>query len=309
MKLNLNLSNLFWKEIIHTIKYKSYFRKIYSIFHFSDFLMIIISKFYIFYKRKILKDFNYKSLNIEKDNGYIINDGVDKFKIYHLNKLPRYYRGSKFSWNGTMLSYGFKEFFYLEEGSTVLNVGANIGETALGFLENNLNVKAVEPDINLFNILKENKKYYEKKRKNSKVLFEIYNIALSDVKDKKKFYTRPKRNDSTLVEPTNDRKNYYKCEIINTYKIDDLFSKDKIDLIVGDVEGHEPEILMGASNTLKNCKYVALDCSDERNGEITIDETIKVLESNNFTIIRKPGSKENINFIRPIVIGRNYNIK
>ena len=99
--------------------------------------MIILSKLYLFYKIKILKNQNYKNLNIkkEKDNKYLIYDGISKFKIYHLNKLPRYYRGLKFSQKGTIEGYGFNKYFNLPKGANVLNVGANIGEVALGFLK------------------------------------------------------------------------------------------------------------------------------------------------------------------------------
>ncbi len=277
------------------------FRKIYSKFYFSNILMIMLSKLYLFYKIKILKNRNYKNLIIKKeiDNNYLIYDGISKFKIYHLNKLPRYYRGLKFSQKGTIEGYGFNKYFNLPKGANVLNVGANIGEVALGFLENDLNVIAVEADKIQFKILNENKNFFLNNN-NTKVFFDIFNTALSNETGKKEFYSRPIDNDSTLVKPNKDEEKKYKKQIINTFTIDDLLYQYNVDLIIGDVEGHEPEILMGATNTLKKCKYVALDCSNEKNGLDTIDETIHVLKSNNFKIVKRPEK-----FTRPVVIAQN----
>ncbi len=280
------------------------FRKIYSIFHFSDYLMIFFSKMYLYYKITMKKNNDYKNLIIKKDNGYLIDDGEDKFKIFHLNKLPRYYRGFKFSQSGTIKDYGLNQFIFLPENSNILNIGANIGEVALGFLHKNFNVNAVEPDMNQYNILKENKKIFDKKYFNSKLIFDIHNIGLSNEQTIKEFYLSPIDNDSTFIQPKNiDRKKYTMIKI-ESYKIDDLFSHKNIDLIVGDVEGHEPEVLMGATKTLKRCKYVSLDCGKERNGLDTINDTIKILKLNNFKILKRPDEKDN----RPVVIGSNNNL-
>tara|TARA_S200000501_G_C20865162_1_gene761557 strand:- start:3106 stop:3873 length:768 start_codon:yes stop_codon:yes gene_type:complete len=250
------------------------------------------------------KNNDYKNLIIKKDNGYLIDDGEDKFKIFHLNKLPRYYRGFKFSQSGTIKDYGLNQFIFLPENSNILNIGANIGEVALGFLHKNFNVNAVEPDMNQYNILKENKKIFDKKYFNSKLIFDIHNIGLSNEQTIKEFYLSPIDNDSTFIQPKNiDRKKYTMIKI-ESYKIDDLFSHKNIDLIVGDVEGHEPEVLMGATKTLKRCKYVSLDCGKERNGLDTINDTIKILKLNNFKILKRPDEKDN----RPVVIGSNNNL-
>ena len=277
------------------------FRKIYSKIYFSNFLMILVSKLYLFYKIRIKKNIDYKNLIIKKDknDGYLIDDNIDKFKIYHLNKLPRYFRGFKFSQKGTIETYGFNRHFFLPKGANVLNVGANIGEVALGFLENNFNVVAVEADKIQYNILKENKKFFLDNN-NTSSFFDIFNIALSNETGIKEFYSRPIDNDSTLVKPNKIDERKYKKKIINTHTIDDLLYKYNIDLIIGDVEGHEPEILMGATNTLKKCKYVALDCVERESNIDTINKTIDVLKSNNFKIIKRPEK-----FSRSVVIGQN----
>ena len=277
------------------------FRKIYSKLHFSNILMIMISRLYLFYQIKIKNNHNYKNLLIkkEKDKNYLIYDGISKFKIHNLNKLPRYYRGFKFSQKGTIEGYGFNKYFFLPKGANVLNVGANIGEVALGFLENNFNVVAVKADKIQFNILKDNKNFFLD-NKNVKLFFDIFNVALSNDTGIKEFYSRPIDNDSTLVKPKKIDEGKYKKEIINTYTIDDLLYKYNIDLIIGDVEGHEPEILIGATNTLKKCKYVALDCVEKENNIDTIDRTIEVLKSNNFKIIKRPEK-----FNRSVVIAQN----
>lgn len=268
-----------------------------------NFIMIIYVRFYLFIRINIAKNKDYKNVRITKINdSYLLEDGEDKFQIYHLNKILRYLKGIKFSQEGTIIGYGYGDFFNLEPGSYVLNIGANVGEVSIALLRKNLNVIAVEPDLIQFNLLKKNILFYKKNIK-SKATCELYNFALSNEEEVKEFYSMAEHNDSTLIKPKVDKLNRYKISSIKTRKISSVFANKKIDLIIGDVEGHEPQILIGAGEKLKNVKYVCLDCSYENNGKSTIEEVTKILKFNNFTIINNP--YENIRFT---VIGKNNNI-
>jgi FkbM family methyltransferase len=277
------------------------FRKIYFLFNKSDSLMLLIAHLYIFFKIYILKNYEYKKIIIKKNTSWLINDYETEFNILSLNKLPRYFRGLRFTQNKTIEEYGYNKLFTLSKYSNVLNVGANIGEVAMGFLNHNLNVKAVEADISQFNILLRNKKIFDTRNLDSKLSFNLYNVALSNKNKLTNFYLNPENNDSTLIKPNSREIKKYNIIKIQTKKIDDIIAEDeKIDLIVGDVEGSEPEVLKGAIKSLKKCKYVSLDCSIERNGKDTINQVINLLKLNNFEIINEP--RKNIRFA---VIARN----
>ena len=51
------------------------------------------------------------------------------------------------------------------------------------------------------------------------------------------------------------------------------------------MEGAEPEMLIGAKQTLKITKYISLDCGPERDGKTTYKECSKILIDNNWHII------------------------
>ena len=279
------------------------FRKIYSLFPKNDSFMLLITNLYYFYKVYIQKKREYRKIIVKRNNSFLINDSESEFNILSLNKLPRYYRGIRRSQNETIKDYGYNNLFTLREYSSVLNIGANIGEVAMGFLNHNLNVKALEADISQFSILLKNKQIFDRRNFKKKLSFQVFNVGVSNKNEFMKFYLRPESNDSSLIKPNfKDIKNYDVIKIW-TKKIDDIISpEEKIDLIVGDLEGSEPEALKGARRTLKKCKYVSMDCSNERNGKDTINQVINILKSYNFEIINKPSKN-----IRSAVIACNKN--
>ena len=279
------------------------FRKIYSLFPKNDSFMLLITNLYYFYKVYIQKKREYRKIIVKRNNSFLINDSESEFNILSLNKLPRYYRGIRRSQNETIKDYGYNNLFTLREYSSVLNIGANIGEVAMGFLNHNLNVKALEADISQFSILLKNKQIFDRRNFKKKLSFQVFNVGVSNKNEFMKFYLRPESNDSSLIKPNfKDIKNYDVIKIW-TKKIDDIISpEEKIDLIVGDLEGSEPEALKGARRTLKKCKYVSMDCSNERNGKDTINQVINILKSCNFEIINKPSKN-----IRSAVIACNKN--
>jgi FkbM family methyltransferase len=279
------------------------FRKIYSLFPKSDSFMLLIKNLYYFYKVYIQKKIEFRKIIVKRNNSFLINDFDSEFNILSLNKLPRYYRGISRSQNETIKDYGYKNLFTLKEYSSVLNIGANIGEVAMGFLNHNLNVKAVEADISQFSILLKNKQIFDTRNLKKKLSFEVFNVALSNKNKLMKFYLCPESNDSSLIKPNFKDIQNYDIIKIRTKKIDDIISpEEKIDLIVGDLEGSEPEALKGATRTLKKCKYVSLDCSNERNGKDTINQVVNLLKSYNFEIINEPRKN-----IRSAVIACNKN--
>jgi len=157
--------------------------------------------------------------------------------------------------NGTredQLRYILKE--EIEEGMTVVDVGANIGyypimEAKLvgesGF------VYAIEPAQENFQLLLENIKLNGLQQN-----FETYNIGVSNKTRKERFYLSTHSNLHTFIKDGFDGK-YTTTGVTNKYvdvDVTDLtaFLKNKrpVHLIRMDVEGYEVEILEGLENAL-----------------------------------------------------------
>ena len=155
-----------------------------------------------------------------------------------------------------------------------LDCGANIGELYLAFDVKKIKISyiAFEPDKKAFNSL-------EKNTKNGNQ--QLYNLALSDKNEKRKLYTDTDGGNTSLSEFESTS-----IEEIETKTLDS-FNFKNIKLLKIDAEGHEPEVLTGLTETLKNVEYIAIDHSDERgfNQEKTTVEVFDFLYKNNFQVV------------------------
>lgn len=155
----------------------------------------------------------------------------------------------------------------------VINVGANIGEVAMGLESRGALVLAVEPDPHVLPSL-----YKNVDDKN----IQVEPTAVWESDGPRNFYLNTDDADSSLINVTDKP---YK---VLARSIDGLVEKHQIPqvyLLCGDAEGAEPEVLKGAKETLKHICYVSLRCSAERHGEPTADECRSILEAAGFEII------------------------
>ena len=161
-----------------------------------------------------------------------------------------------------------------QENDLVIDCGANIGELYLAFDEKKIKISyiAFEPDKKAFNSL-------EKNTKNANQ--QLYNLALSDKNEKRNLYTDTDGGNTSLSEFESTS-----IEEIETKTLDS-FNFKNIKLLKIDAEGHEPEVLTGLTETLKNVEYIAIDHSDERgfNQEKTTVEVFDFLYKNNFQVV------------------------
>jgi hypothetical protein len=65
----------------------------------------------------------------------------------------------------------------------------------------------------------------------------------------------------------------------------------RIRVIAGDAQGAEPEVLSGATHTLRMTEFVSLDCGNERRGEATYETCAKILADAGFEILRHHSRK------------------
>ena len=159
--------------------------------------------------------------------------------------------------------------------STVLDVGANIGEySKYAFDSITKNVHAFEPEPNTFKCLENNLRGSNIK---------LYNFALSDKTGVFPFYSIPKSADSSLIGSPDSSQIIQ----ISTFKLDDISADLDLTgevLLKMDAEGAEPEVLLGATETLKRISFVVIDAGAERFNEKTDVEVRKILVNSGFEV-------------------------
>lgn len=100
------------------------------------------------------------------------------------------------------------------------------------------------------------------------------------------FFEANETGDSSLFPPKADAKSIH----IQASSLDvqlRAFNLTQIELIKLEAEGAEPEILLGATKTLRITKYIVADLGPERGieQESTYDAAIEILAKNNFELI------------------------
>ena len=217
------------------------------------------------YKPILLSSFVIKIL--EKLPSWIY--GVPKLKSYILNYLP--HKGSSYAifpdgkkllvdlnncseiplWIGC---YPQNVFTFLrrnlESNSYFIDCGANIGVWSLLALnvikDENGGVLSFEPNPALYERL-----LHSKGINNLDLNWKVFDSALSNFNGKGVIYI----DDGTHQFSSLTKQNIYTRSLnINCIKLDDIEGLEKIDGIKIDVEGHELEIIQGATNKISSSK-------------------------------------------------------
>jgi len=135
---------------------------------------------------------------------------------------------------------------YVEKNSVIVDIGANYGYYSL--LASSVNKEgktyAVEPVKENFEIL--NKNILENKFDQIKT----YNLAISNFSGEKEFNVTEASDSSGFYNHPNTKT--FEKRLIKTETIDNLFEKEKIDIIKIDVEGDEINVLEGMKKTIEN---------------------------------------------------------
>ena len=153
--------------------------------------------------------------------------------------------------------------FLDKEKITIFDVGANAGDSIERFrnILQNCSIYSFEPIPEIFKKLEKN--YSKNKNTN------LYNLALSNSTEKKNFYIYGHNKISSFLKIKKDSKfeisrKFYKNADKNNWErkseiscntLDKFVEENsihQIDIIKIDTQGHEPEILQGAENFLKN---------------------------------------------------------
>lgn len=171
----------------------------------------------------------------------------------------------------------FEGWLKIEKGDVVLEGGATIGEDTYRIAEKvgeEGKVIAVEPNP-------ENTKYLRinmKKYKNVKII-------QKGLGEKESFldFSLKERRGGSLFSEKGDSENSEKEIKVQVDSIDNITRGEKIDAIKMNVEGAEIEAIKGAEETLDKCKRVLIAAHHSREGVVTADKVISMLESKGFT--------------------------
>jgi FkbM family methyltransferase len=172
----------------------------------------------------------------------------------------------------------------IKPGDVIINFGANIGEVALGLANMGAKVLAIEPDPKVISALRANAFGRD---------IEVQACAAWQSDDEITLYLATKHADSSVIDDVGPPVR------VMGRKIDTLFQGYAVDLILGDAEGAEPEVLRGARQTLRSTRYVAIRTGDERHGESSAPLCLPILEAAGFEILSTA---------QETIIGRNKHL-
>lgn len=205
---------------------------------------------------------------------------IDKIQTHYFCSLKRgfkhYNKGLAYRGNEIASSYGIDKIKF-NENDKVIDCGANVGDLFLFLREkiNHNNYFAFEPSSLEYNALVQNAPTANN-----------FNVALAEKDGESELYLNIKKADSSLIEP----KKYSEKLTVKTSTIDSIFKNynlTKLRLLKLEAEGYEPEILLGAKDSIKNIDYIAIDGGYERG--IKQEETFTILTNrlieNGFSII------------------------
>jgi FkbM family methyltransferase len=185
----------------------------------------------------------------------------------------------------------------VKPGAVMIDIGANIGQTAMNFAirgGNNSVVYAFEPDPVNYS------KAIENLKKNSFKNIHYFNIGLGAENEELSL-----KINSPLNRGGNriDRGNSTNSVVIKIRKLDDVLEEEKVkktDLIKIDVEGFEFEVLKGARKTIMRDKpvlYVEIDENNLRQQGTSAKDVIQFISGLGYGC-QESGSKNNIDLNR-----------
>lgn len=262
---------------------------------------IIVKKFIIkfiqivpFNLQKLIYRFISANSLSKNESFFCARDSNLSVAVNYIDKArsTRYLLPFSVLWNKLITSYCVDNVS-LEEGDLIVDVGANIGEFSLAMAATCKNLKfvCVEPSKREFHALQKNMLEF-----NAQTL----NVGAWNESSEMTLYIKSDTADSSLFEFHGYKEKYS----VKLEPLDKLFSElDNIKLLKIEAEGAEPEILLGAKETLKKVSYLTVDGGPERgfNQESTIEQVINILGAD-FKCIK-------LNLKRGTILFKNINIK
>lgn len=203
-------------------------------------------------------------------------------EILSIDRWRHYKRGIAHRSRRLAGQYGVPQKVSIRPGDVVVDAGANIGEFSLYAADAGAHVIAIEPDPFTLARLRANTAGRD---------IEIVPVGLWDTCTTLRFNIDPFDANGSFI---NASTTFSEIEAVTLDTVIAPRNIDRIRLIKADGEGAEPEILRGASETLKITEFVTLDCGKERNGQSTLDDCITLLTEAGFAIVHKAEYRFNL---------------
>ena len=205
---------------------------------------------------------------------FVIDSSGRKIFLSSIERASLYRRGVAHRLRELVDQYGLCEI--LDGGvRTFVDVGANIGELGLVLGEDpGISYVGFEPDPAAFSALTKNVPKGV-----------LVNKAVSDHEGDAVLYLATTTADSSLYLPSVPVVHQMSIPVTT---LDAALSEAgvlEIDVLKVEAEGGEPEVLRGASETLRRTSVCVVDAGPERNGKSTAPECLAILEKAGFELI------------------------
>lgn len=169
---------------------------------------------------------------------------------------------------------------------TVVDVGANTGDLMLAFPDSELNFYlGIEPVVEEFRGLKANCDIRD--------WAHCLRVAVGEYTGETEIFVSTRGSDSSLIEPA---KGFTRRERVRVDTLDNIRSRlssalpqiNAVDILKIEAEGFEPEIILGAAEFIKACRWVVVDGGPERGlkEETTIEKCANLLIRQKFSLVR-----------------------
>lgn len=163
----------------------------------------------------------------------------------------------------------------LRPGDLVVDCGAHVGELGLWARELGASYYGFEPDPAARRAMIANMGASA-----------CDDRALSNRSGRAELNMATSTGDSTLVSSASVGSEGVIVECVTLDEAMERRGMPNIRVLKVEAEGWEPEVLAGATRTLPNCKYVAVDAGPERAGESTVAEVTNQLYAAGFRMVR-----------------------
>lgn len=252
-------------------------------------------------------EFNKVVLKIKRDSAFGKKNAFITSRIDQLI-TPNILKSGK--WDYFIIEFINKYCLKKRSKFNFIDVGANIGLISLQLINTNRYIKnyfCVEPDIQNYNILKENLSVNKTNNINT------YNYALIDGKNKKKqkiFIDKSNFGNYSLI-----KKNNYQIDYVKSYnakkflnRIINKYGSYKF-IYKSDTQGYDEIILLSlGSNIIKRFKILILEISNFDFLARNIDKFIEILDQFDEKVDEKGRNLNNKNILEKISSRKEFNL-
>ena len=252
-------------------------------------------------------EFNKVILKIKRDSAFGKKNAFITSRIDQLI-TPNILKSGK--WDYFIIEFINKYCLKKRSKFNFIDVGANIGLISLQLINTNRYIKnyfCVEPDIQNYNILKENLSVNKTNNINT------YNYALIDGKNKKKqkiFIDKSNFGNYSLI-----KKNNYQIDYVKSYnakkflnRIINKYGSYKF-IYKSDTQGYDEIILLSlGSNIIKRFKILILEISNFDFLARNIDKFIEILDQFDEKVDEKGRNLNNKNILEKISSRKEFNL-